>query len=66
MKYLILTVVLISCFSVSGQTVGENDEGTVSYATSQNVYVKFYRQRILLLVTLYICVRREYWFLRLL
>ena len=41
MKYLILTVVLISCFSVSGQTVGENDEGTVSYATSQNVYVKF-------------------------
>ncbi|OFY51525.1 MAG: hypothetical protein A2W85_01130 [Bacteroidetes bacterium GWF2_41_31] len=41
MKYLIPILLLISCYSLSGQTVGEHDEGTVSYATSQNVYVKF-------------------------
>ena len=44
MKYLqqpILVLFLISGYTAKGQTPGEPLEGTVSYVTSQNVYVKF-------------------------
>ena len=42
MKHLLSAfLILFLGFSLKGQTLGEAQEGTVSFVTSQNVYVKF-------------------------
>jgi len=44
MKYILHLIVLLALFATftaEGQKPGESSEGTVSYITSQNVYVKF-------------------------
>ncbi|MFA5417331.1 MAG: hypothetical protein WC341_02625 [Bacteroidales bacterium] len=41
MRYLFLLILLLSCLSQIGQSIEGYDDGTVSYTTSQNVYVKF-------------------------
>ncbi|MDP2722815.1 MAG: hypothetical protein Q8O72_08665 [Bacteroidales bacterium] len=41
MRYLILLIFLLTCLNHFGQTIDGHDDGTVSYSTSQNVYVKF-------------------------
>ncbi len=42
MRYFVLICfLLVAGFDLAGQDINANDEGTVSYITSQNVYVKF-------------------------
>jgi hypothetical protein len=42
MKYILpVMLLLLFEFSLKGQTLGESNEGAISFMTTQNIYVKF-------------------------